>query len=418
MAKTAYKSTGVGYKSDATKEITVRPNRLAEKAFVAAQQQRGRQLIDDWIKALRAAENPDKPNRELLYKMYHNLLSDGDLTSEWETRRKLRFTGATFNLYNADSKPEEEATKMLKGQWFHRLLALALDSKLFGHSLVEIKGITGEGLIGEVALIKRRHVIPEKGLFIEKIGDEKGILFREDQKYAPWLFEFGEDDDLGLLAKAAPYIMFLRFALSAWSEYAEKFVMPVRIAKTNTKDTESLNRLENMMIDMATASYGILDKEEEFEFIETSKTDGSSVFDKLISTCASKLSKLLNGSVIGEASQGGSRSKEEVGQDLQDYVTNGDMMWFEGIMNQTILPRLIAMGYPFEGLSFEFERSKDLKFQLEVVTQLMTGYDIPEDYITDTFGVPVTKKVVTPTPGQPPIPPEPKKKGKLTSFFD
>jgi len=395
----AYKQTGIGFKSQGATVKTERPNRLALTQFVASQQQRGRQMINDWLKALQAAENPEKPNREQLYKLYHNLLMDADLTAEWETRRKLRVVGAGFNLYDSNNKPVEEATKLLEQKWFMDIINHAFDSKLLGHSLIEVKSITADGLIGDVSLINRRFVIPEKGIHVTKIGDEKGVLYREDPIYAPWIFEFGESNDFGLLAKAAPYILFLRFALAAWSEYAEKFVMPVRVGKTNTKDKESLNRLDSMMLDMATASYAILDKDEEFDFIETSKTDGSNVFDKLITTCAGKLSKLINGAVIGEGTNGGSNAKEQVGQDMQDLVTNADMMWFEGIMNQELIPRLALMGYPFTDLTFKFNRLDDLQSELKIVTGLLEYYDIPENEITDKFGWSVTKKE-TPQPGK------------------
>jgi len=383
----------IGYKSTATvvATSTERPNQLTSRQFVAAQQQRGRQLILDWLKALQAAEHPEKPNRELLYKLYKNLMSDGDLIAEWETRRKLRIIGAGFSFFDANNKPVDEATKIIETKWFNDLMSHAFDSKLWGHSLVEIKAITPEGLISKINLVNRRYVIPEKGLHIDKIGDEKGVLYREDPAYSPWLFEFGEVDDLGLLSKAAPYILFLRFALSAWSEYAEKFVMPVRIGKTNTKDKQSLDRLNTMMIDMATASYAILDKDEEFDFVETATADGSNVFDKLIATCTGKLSKLINGAVIGEGTTGGSNAKEQVGQDIQDLVTNADMMWFEGLMKE-ITPRLVLMGYPFQDLTFKFKRTKNLEQLLKVVVGLLDHYDIPEEEITDTFGFTVTRK--------------------------
>lgn len=387
-----YKTTAAGYLANGPLKEVERPNRLTEKMFIAAQQQRGRQLIDDWIKALRAAENPEKPNRELLYKLFHNLLSDADLTTEWETRRKLRFKSTEFTLNDADNNPVDEATKLLQTKWFTEMMAHALDSVLFGHSLLDVKSLTPEGMIRNISLLPRRHVIPEKGLWIEKIGDEKGILYREDPAYATWLFEFGDPKDLGLLSKAAPYILFQRFALSAWSEYGEKFVMPLRVAKTNTKDTESLNRLDSMLLDMATASYAILDKDETIEFVKDSSTDGSSVYEKLMNMCAAKISKLFNGSVIGEATQGGSRSKEEVGQDIQDLVTVGDLQWWEGIMNQEIIPRLTMMGYPFDGLTFKFSRTEDLQALWKIYDGILKYYEIPEEHITDKFNVPVTKR--------------------------
>ena len=404
-----YKMTAVGFKSEGPMKAVERPNRITEKMFVAAQQQRGRQLIDDWIKALRAAENPEKPNRELLYKLFHNISSDADLTTEWETRRKLRLMATDFSLYDSSNKPDEEATKLLERKWFADMVGHALDSHLYGHSLVDIKSLTPEGMVGSVELIPRRHVIPEKGIFIQKVGDEKGILYREDPAHSQWLFEFGDPKNLGLLSKAAPYILFQRFALSAWSEYGEKFVMPLRVVKTNTKDIESLNRLDAMMLDMASASYAILDKEESIEFVE-SGSDGSAVYEKLMNMCSSKLSKLLNGSVIGEATQGGSRSKEEVGQGIQNIVTDGDYKWIEGIMNQEVLPRLILMGYPFTDLTFKYSRTEDLQSLWKIYGGLLEYYEIPEEHITDKFNVPVTKRE-TPIPSN-------KNKGTTASSKD
>lgn len=409
-----YKSTGVGFKSNGAIVKTERPNRLSATEFVATQQQRGRQLINDWLKALQAAENTEKPNRELLYRLYKNISTDADLFSEWETRRKLRILGAGFTLRDVDNKPNEDATKLLVKKWFTDLMSYGLDSKMWGHSLIEVKTLTQDGMVGDVELLDRRHIIPEKGMHVIKVGDPKGVLYREDANIYQWLFEFGGDYDLGLMEKAAPYVLFSRFALAAWSEYAEKFVMPVRVVHTNTKDNESLNRLNSMMLDMATASFAIIDNDEKIEFIEASKSDGSSVFDKLMQTCAAKLSKLINGSVIGEGTQGGSNAKEQVGQDIQDLVTTSDMLWFEGIMNQNILPQLALMGYPFQDLTFKFNRADDLQAELKIAVGLLQYYDIPEAEIQDRFGWSVTKKLAPEL-----LPPDPQKtKAAARSFFD
>lgn len=393
--------------------IKDRPNRVNDQIFVAAALARGRQLIDDWQKALRAAESTSDPNREQLYKLYHNLLIDADLHSEWDTKRKLRFLGGNFNLVDQEGNVNPEATKMLQKKWFLDLLNHALDSKLMGHSLVEVHKINDQGLIAQVKLVNRRHVIPEKGLFVPKIGDKKGIFYRQDPNLYRWMFEFGEDTDLGILAKCAPYILFMRFALSAWSEYAEKFAMPIRVGKTNTVDNTSLNRMDAMLLEMATASYAIIDKDEELELIESSRTDGSNVFDKLIGKCEAKLAKIMNGSVTGDASQGGSRAKEQVGQDIQYLVTNSDFTWFESIMNDSIIPQLIGLGYPFAGLTFEYEKPKDTDSLLKIVTELAKHYKIPNDWITENFGVPVED---LPTPEAAPVI-RPTAKGGDHGFF-
>ena len=118
--------------------IKDRPNRVSDQIFIAAQMARGRQLIDDWQKALRAAESTTDPNREQLYKLYHNLVVDGDLHSEWETKRKLRFLGTPFNLVDLDGNINAEATELLKKKWFMDLMNHAFDSKLFYHAKQQI----------------------------------------------------------------------------------------------------------------------------------------------------------------------------------------------------------------------------------------------------------------------------------------
>jgi phage gp29-like protein len=241
-------------------------------------------------------------------------------------------------------------------------------------------------------LVPRRHVRPEYGMLILKQTDDKGPVYRGDAKLEQFLFEFGSNEDLGLLNKAIPHVLFSRFAQSAWSEFCEIFGMPVRYAKTNTKDINSLNRVEDMLINMATASYGVLDKDETLEFIESQKTNGD-VYKGLMQMSSSKVAKLINGSVIGEATEKGSQAKETVGKEIQQDIFDGDKKWFESIMNEDILPKLINLGYPFADNFFEFDASKDINTEWTLVNGILQHYNVDPKYISENFGVPVTPKM-------------------------
>lgn len=388
----------VGYKKG-KETLKERPDKVVgtlKRASIA----RTRKDINQWRTALQQAENVENPKRLLLYNLYDEVTLDAHLTNEIE-KRKLSITGADFVLYDQNGEPKNDETVLLKKAWFYQLVEYAMDSRFWGHSLVEATKIDGDGKIAEVALVPRRHVIPEKGLVTVNQGDEKGTPFRENPKYTPWLFEFGKHDDLGLINKCVPHVLFKRFAQSAWSEYCEIFGMPARVAKTNTVDTKNLNRLEEMMENMGTAAWAIIHNDESIEWLETTNADGA-VYKGLMELSAAEISKAINGSVIGEASQGGSRSKEEVGLKIQDKISMGDMRWLEGIINEMVLPKLAALGYPVEGLTFEFIREKDLKSQWDIVGGILTHFDVEEEYIIDTFGVPVTgKKEVTVPPVKP-----------------
>lgn len=368
--------------------ITERPDKVVSQ-IIKTNKIRGRKAINDWTQANNQAGNAENPKRALLYSLYEELVIDGEIYAEWETKRKLRVLANDFNLLDANNKPDETATDQLKTTWFNDFVSLAMDSKLWGHSLIEVDKINTDGLIASIELVRRKHVIPEKGLITIKVGDEKGIAYRDDAQINQWLFEVGKTEDLGLLNICAPYVLFMRFALSAWSEFCEVFAMPLRVGKTQSKDTTSLNKMNDMLLEMATASYAVIDKDEEIQFIESNKTDGS-VYNGLMTLCASKISKILNGAVIGEATQSGSRAKEQVGQQINELVTLSDTIWLEGIVNDIVLPKLIVLGYPFDGLKFKYIKQKDLAKSLEIVTGLSNaGFKPTVEWVQDEFGIPL-----------------------------
>lgn len=353
---------------------------------------RARKDIRQWRLALQAAENVDRPNRTLLYNLYAELVLDADWIKE-SGNRAADLKSCKFNVVDADGEIDVEKTKLLKKPWFYKLIDTYMDTIHWGHSVLQIGDLV-EGEIDKVTLINRWHIIPEKGLFVKKKGDDKGIYYREDESYFNWLIEIGETHDLGVLNACAPYILYQRFALSAWSEYCEIFAMPLRIGRTNTKDIESLSRMENMLVNMATASYGIIDDNEQIEFVESNGGKGE-VYENLMKVCNAKISKIIMGAVKGEDSKNGSRSKEEVSEKTTEKKSAADKEAFESFVTFTLFPKLVTHGYPFaEGDAFEFETPKDLK-QLWTVTQgLLPYYDVEEDFIKNTFNIPVTKKKV------------------------
>ena len=362
-------------------------NRLINK-LIATSTHRAKRDVQHWRSALRQAENTDSPKRASLYNIYEDVILDGHLSSLIQ-KRTMAVIGSSFAVHK-DTEIDVEKTELLKKPWFVKFLKIAMESIYWGHSLLQIGDLV-DGEISTVELIKRKHIIPEKGMFTIRQGDETGIRYREDKKYYDYLIEIGETHDLGLLNPAVPHALYKRFATGAWSEYAELFGAPTRYAKTNTKDAESLNRMEDMMINMGSFQYAIIDDSEELNFIETSKTNGE-VYERLITQTNSELSKIIQGTVIGEASQGGSRSKEEVGERTTQEITRADKQWVQGYINHFLFPKLIKLGYPLQNCRFQWQKSKDINSLWNITKGLLPHYNIDEEFISDTFGIPVTKK--------------------------
>jgi len=369
--------------------LTKRPNKVLD-TIIRTSTARARRQIGDWTTALRSAENVENPNRSRLYGIYNDIMIDAHLSAEIN-KRMNSLLESSFDLMDENGVPNPEATAMLNKGWFTKLLQYAWESRMWGYSLVEITDLTAEGRIGDVNLVNRWHVIPEKGIVIKKIGDESGEDYKENPKYTPWLFEIGDDYDLGLLNKTVPHVLYKRFAQASFSEFTEIFGVPPRYVKTPSRDAEHLNKLEIMLRDMGTSTYGVFGTDEVFDTMEVPNSDGS-LYKNLINIAANEISKLLNGSVIGEQSEGGSKAKEQVGMDLSQQIWNGDKTWMERIINEEWLPKMIEMGYQFVNLHFEFNREKNLQAEWKIVSGILTHFTVDPEYIQDTFGVPVLEQ--------------------------
>lgn len=374
-----------------------RKNKLVDKV-IKRNRSRAKKDIRQWRSALMQAENIERPRRAMLYAIYTELIDDAHLFSELQ-KRILNTSSTKFSIVK-DGEIDVDRTELFKQPWFYEFMETYIETKAWGHSLLQIEDLDENGEITGLTLIDRDHVVPEEGVFLESLSDEKGIKFREDPSYNNWLLEIGKKSDLGLLNKAAPHVLYKRVAHSSMSEFCEIFGMPLRIGKTNVKDTESLNRMETMLRDMGTAYYAIVDNEEKVEFIETPQSKGE-VYMNMSKLCKSEISKLFNGAVIGEDSQGGSLSKEEVGERTGNKISKADTRELSSYINKILIPKLITIGYDLKGFKFRFEETKDIKKLWELVSKLLDKYEIDPEWIKETFGIPVEKRIITqPAPQQ------------------
>lgn len=350
---------------------------------------RVRKDLDSWKHALRQADSVEHPRRRLLMDLYADIMLDALLTSQIE-QRIGRTLSAEFSLKDTAGKVNEEATRMLsEAVWFPLLLRYMLESVFYGHSLVEFSASDISGL--EVTLIPRQNVVPEEGLFLFDSTADSGVYYRDMREYGTYVLEFGSPRNYGLLNKAVPHALFKKFAHSCWSELCEIYGIPPRYVKTNTQDPEMLDRAEQMLRDMGSAAYFIIDTTEEFKFADGVNTNGD-VYNNLISLCNAEMSLLISGAQIGQDTKNGNRSKEEVSiKQLVKYV-NADKRLMEDYMNSIVLPALYRLGFIPDGLRFSFNSEEDTGQLWERTAQAMQYYDIDPDWIREKFGIEVTGK--------------------------
>lgn len=350
---------------------------------------RVRKDLGSWRQALQMADSVEHPRRKALIDLYADVMLDALLTSQTE-QRIGRTLAAEFSLKDISDNVDEENTRMLSGAvWFPLLVRYILESVFYGHSLVEFMGSDASRL--DVCLIPRQNVVPEQGLFLYDSSDSKGEFYREMREYGTSILEFGSPGNYGLLNKAVPHALFKKFAHACWSELCEIYGIPPRYIKTNTQDPVMLDRAEDMLRDMGSAAYFIIDTTEEFQFAKGADTNGD-VYNNLISLCNSEMSLLVSGAQIGQDTKNGNRSKEEVSvKQLEKYV-GSDKRLVEDYMNSRVLPALCRLGVVPDGLRFSFNSEEDTGELWSRTAQAMQYYEIDGTWIKDKFGIEIVGK--------------------------
>lgn len=360
---------------------------------------RTRSDIATWRSALHSADNVENPRRARLMNLYDDVMLCAHLTSQIELRQKATLL-TPFEIKLNGAIDEEVTAALNAAGWVNKLNKHILDSVMYGHTLVELTTTTNATEPIKVSLLPRQNVIPEKGTLLFREDDAKGLQYRDVREFGTWVLEFGEEHNYGLLNKAVPHVLFMRFAQSCWSELCEIYAIPPRFIKTNTQDPAMIDRAEAMLRDMGAAAYFIIDNTEEFQFAKGADTNGD-VYNNLIALCKEAVSVLINGAVIGQDTVNGNRSKEESSIRLFEKLIISDRKMVAGYWNSIVIPALEFIGIVKPGSMFLWQQEEEVEKLWAMVVELLQFKDIPNEWIEEKFGIPCSEKSVG-ISGQPP----------------
>lgn len=336
----------------------------------------------------------DHPNRQPLYDIYRDVDADLHL-SGCVDQRKGFVLARSFKLVTTDGKEQQEAAHYFKQEWFRHLLKLALDSVYWGHSLIELGNVVTDGdgcrSYDSVKLIPRKHVIPEYGRIITDLGQDwtTGIEYRRPP-FAQWLIEAGQPDNLGKYLKAAIQTIPKKNALAFWDTFAEIFGMPMRIAKTTTRDEKELAKMERMMDSMGASLWGVFQEGTEIEVVESTKGDAFNVYDKRIDRANSELSKLIVGQTM-TIEDGSSLSQSQTHLEVLENLIQDDRNMLADIVNNQLIPRMVKHGFPVKGLRFKWNDAVDYTPEQQVAFETMVSdrYEVDPKYFAEKYNMPV-----------------------------
>ncbi len=352
--------------------------------LVISQNRRGSQDINSWRNAIQSAESIGMPRRILLYDLYEEILLDGHITAVIE-KRKLAVTNTPV-VFMECGKINSEITELTTTEDFTNLLHYIVESKLWGFSLIELNF---DALKLQPKLIPRKHVEPKKGIVLKQQNDQSGFNFRE-APYTNYCLEVGEADNLGLLMKAAQYVIYKRGAFGDWAQYAELFGMPFRIAKYDGYDDKTRSELETALREAGSAAYVVIPKEADFEFIQNNAQASSNLYETLINLCNKELSKLILGQTM-TTDAGGSLAQAKVHQEAEHDLLMADKLFVKNVLNDKLIPLLKMHGYNIGNGKFFFKEQEHIAMptRLDMDLKLAEKIAIDDEYFYETYNIPM-----------------------------
>lgn len=374
--------------------------------IILRQQVRQREDVGDWRHALLLAESADHPDRTELIKIYKDVDLDGHITGI-VSAIKNKIKSKPFMIVNAEGEEDEEKTALFEKEWFFKFLDFIIEAPFWGYTLVQLGDIKDDGF-PDIQMIPREYVVPErelvkKDLFEGRNRNGENAFFYNEPPLRDWFIFIGEKKDMGLYNKATPHALSKKNMFTEMWEYAELFGMPIRKGHTDLNDPERRKNMEDMVRQMGSAPWAVLDKDDVIDFVERQSTDPSNVFIQPIKLSNEEISKAFAGQVatFDEKSFVGSAEVQE--RIFNEFVIT-KMRNARFVVNSDLFPRMVLHRMIPFGFSFKWKAEEILSIsdKSKIITDLTkVGYGFDPETVTEEVGIKV-EDFSAPTPsGQP-----------------
>lgn len=379
----------MGNKKKKYNKITVQgnigrqPDKEGTKTIIITQPRRGNIDIGDYLKAIRAAENVDFPSWVKLYDIYEDILTDAHLSALIQKRKSSVLN--TPIEFKRNGVIDEKIGEQIRSPWFRNFLSDLDDTVQWGNSTIQFFR-NGEWLGYD--LIPRKHVNPVKRIILKRQTDLTGDSFDE---YAD-LVTIGNPRSLGILSKAALYVIYKRNATADWAQFIELYAHPLKEGIYDGWDEEARTKMTEDLYNMGGSAVILHPKGTEVKIHDTSsKSASSDLYKTFVQYCNDELSKLeLGNTLTTEAGDTGTQALGTVHQSVEDKIERADRQMILDVLNYELTDIFTNLGMDTSGGEFAFvvPQNKDLSARILIDMQLKNGgLPMSDDYFYETYGV-------------------------------
>lgn len=336
--------------------------------------------LNDYMNAIRNAENVDFTSRVKLYDIYSESMMDPHLFSVVQ-KRKSGVLGRKIE-FRRNGIADDKVNGQISSPWFLRFISDALDADYWGFTLVQFY-INEKGWI-DYYMVPRKHVDPVLNLIKTRQADINGEPFEE----YPDLLMIRGKEPLGILARTAPYVIYKRGTIGDWAELAEIFGRPVRKYTYDAADPEARNATLEAAAAQGSASVFLCPDGTALEFVEPGNLSGSSdMYSALVDRYNAEMSKAVLGNTLTtEASETGTQALGTVHNKVEQEIIEQDALSILNLLNYDMTALFASLGINTRGGEFVYVEEPDMesvKVKAELLEKAVSVFGIPvaDDYL-------------------------------------
>lgn len=287
-------------------------------------------------------------------------------------------------------------TQRIQGSQFDRIIKGIIEAKLYGYSLIEIMPYLDPktGKLAEVNLVERRNVLPDQKRVVKRQG-----LWLPNWDLASPRYERNyvlvNAGDLGLFSATTPLILAKKFTLANFVNFSHTYGQPIIHAKTVSENNGDRKRLAQEVANAAQNKIIVTGIEDEVDIKAFTMSNSEKIYTGLIDFANKEVSNLILGSqsVAGEMQSyvGSTKAHQDVFRDRIEVYRR----YVENVMNEEIIPRLVAIGYIKPGLEFKYSNRIEMNNEdrIKLYSLITDKYEVSGDEIEKEFGVSVGKQL-------------------------
>lgn len=323
--------------------------------------------------------------RSAYYDMMDDLLNDTVLGDAVDKR--VRAITNSEILFQKDKKEVEAMTDFIDTEEFELIVTEMMNTKFYGKTVIELYWENG---VFKPYCVPRKHLNTNLKRILKSTSDSDGIPYENDD----FLLNIGDDTNLGLFNKTAPFAIFKRNGGADYAQYCEQEGIPQMVGRYDPEDDNGREEMETAFKNRGSGGSMTMSKNSEVDVL-TAGAGNSEIHGGFLKWCDEQIIIGINSQTM-TTKDGSSYAQAKVHGDTEDDLNQADRRYIQRLLNSQLLPRLEKRGYPVKGGKFVFaEKGEKLtkKQQLEIAQTVdnLTSEGVADEYFYETFNLPKGK---------------------------